>query len=160
MGIVSQRIDQRLNELFNFKKEGNWYRKGICPHCGEKELWTHAENPRMVYCGRINKCGYAEHVRDICEDLFKKWTQDFPKTEANPYAAADAYLSIGRGLDISRFKGSYTQETYADSKGNTSSTVRFQLPNGAWWERLIDDTKRFDKNFNFSWGSNYKGLWW
>lgn len=160
MGIVSQRIDQRLNELFNFKKEGNWYRKGICPHCGEKELWTHAENPRMVYCGRINKCGYAEHVRDICEDLFKKWTQDFPKTEANPYAAADAYLSIGRGLDISCFKGSYTQETYADNKGNTSSTVRFQLPNGAWWERLIDDTKRFDKNFNFSWGSNYKGLWW
>ena len=116
-GIVRQRIDQRLQELFNFKRSGEWYRRGLCPHCGEKELWTHAETPRVVKCGRINKCGYEEHVRDICDDLFKKWTQDFPKTHENPHAAADAYLAIGRGLDISKFKGCYTQETFEDYKG-------------------------------------------
>jgi hypothetical protein len=160
MEIVRQRIDQRLNELFNFKKVGEWYRRGVCPHCGEKELWTHAETPRVVKCGRINKCGYEEHVRDICEDLFKKWTQDFPKTNDNPHAAADAYLSIGRGLDIQQFKGCYTQEVFQDYKGNTSSTVRFQIAPGIWWERLIDDTKRFEKNFNISLGSKFKGLWW
>lgn len=160
MEIVRRRIDDRLNQLFNFKKVGSWYRRGICPQCGEKELWTHAETPRIVKCGRINKCGYEEHVRDICEDLFKKWTDDFPSSDVNPHAAADAYLAIGRGLDISKFQGCYTQETYNDRKGNITSTVRFTLSNGTWWERLIDDTKRFEKNFNFSYGSNFTGIWW
>ena len=37
----------------------------------EKELFTHAETPRVVKCGRLNKCGYEEHVKEICEDLLK-----------------------------------------------------------------------------------------
>lgn len=161
MDNLQRRIDQRLNALFNFKKVGDWYREGICPQCNRKELWTHAINPRVVACSRLSKCGYSEHVKDICEELFKKWSEDHPQTEANPHAAADAYLQIGRGLDISKIKSSYTQETHTDkSTGHSTATVRFTLSNGDWWQRFIDETERFEKNFNWNFGAKYKGLWW
>ncbi len=71
MSVLQRRIDDRLNQLFNFKKVGDWYREGLCPQCGKKELFTHAETPRVVKCGRLNKCGYEEHVKEICDDLLK-----------------------------------------------------------------------------------------
>ncbi|SSS41384.1 Phage-like protein [Acinetobacter baumannii] len=91
MSVLQRRIDDRLNQLFNFKKVGDWYREGLCPQCGKKELFTHAETPRVVKCGRLNKCGYEEHVKEICEDLFKDWSKDFPRTPENPHAASQAY---------------------------------------------------------------------
>lgn len=53
MSVLQRRIDDRLNQLFNFKKVGDWYREGLCPQCGKKELFTHAETPRVVKCGRL-----------------------------------------------------------------------------------------------------------
>ena len=159
---LQRRIDDRLNQLFNFKKVGEWYREGRCPNCNEKELYTHAETPRMVKCGRTNKCGYEEHVKDICDDLFKDWSKDFPKTTASPTASADAYLIQSRGFDISKLKGMYTQETFHNEylfPGLYSATVRFKIEENIFWERLIDRPERFGKRkANIS--GKVTGLYW
>lgn len=162
MTDISRRIDDRLMQIFNFKREGDWYRMGICPQCSKKECYTHAITPRVVKCGRLNNCGYEEHVKDICEDLFKDWSKDFPKTETNPNAAADAYLSHGRGFDLTKLKGLYTQEAYHNPKKHgdaVSATVRFTISNGVQWERLIDRPERFGRQkANFI--GKYEGLAW
>ncbi|TCB49860.1 toprim [Acinetobacter sp. ANC 4779] len=159
---LQRRIDDKLNQLFNFKKVGEWYREGRCPECNEKELYTHAETPRIVKCGRMNKCGYEEHVKEICEDLFKDWSKDFPKTSTNPNASADAYLIQNRGFDISKLSGRYTQETYVNEylfPGIYSATVRFQIEENVFWERLIDRPERFGKRkANIS--GKVTGLYW
>ncbi|MHA3059653.1 hypothetical protein ACX1N5_01515 [Acinetobacter sp. ANC 4636] len=54
MSDIQRRIDERLNQLFSFKREGDWYRQGVCPQCSKKELYTHAINPRIVKCGRLS----------------------------------------------------------------------------------------------------------
>lgn len=153
---LQRRIDDRLNQLFNFKRVGEWYRQGLCPSCNEKELYTHAETPRMVKCGRINKCGYEEYVKDICEEFFKDWSEYHPKTPENPNAAADAYLRDGRGFDLKNLKGRYTQELYQAPKNRNlvSATVRFKLADGIYWERIIDRPDRFGRQ-----KANFIGKW-
>ena len=153
---LQQRIDDRLNQLFNFKKVGDWYRQGRCPNCNEKELFTHAVNPRMVKCGRINRCGYEEHVKDICEELFKDWSEYHPQTQENPHAAADAYLKEARGFELSKIKGLYTQELYRNPKNSShvTATVRFKLAEGIFWERFIDRPERFGRM-----KANFIGKW-
>lgn len=111
---IQRRIDDRLNQIFKFKKVGEWYRHGICPQCGKKECYTHAHTPRVVKCSRLNNCGYEEHVKDICEDLFKDWSKRVSKTETNPHAAADAYLRHACGFDLAPLKGLYTQDTFSN----------------------------------------------
>lgn len=164
MGNLQQRIDEQLNQLFTFKRIGDWYREGTCPQCGKKELWTHAITPRVVACGRIKKCGYSEHVRDICEDLFKDWSTDYKQTREDPDAAADAYLFIGRGFEIESLKGLYSQEYYCEQDtGLTSATVRFKLTDdGHYWQRFIDRPERFKEKAKFSYGfrgEQYHILW-
>ncbi|WP_050747349.1 toprim domain-containing protein [Sodalis glossinidius] len=36
--------------------------------------------------------------------------------------------------------------------------MRFSLPGGTYWERLIDQLERFDRKANF--GGRYAGQWW
>ncbi|OUY08733.1 toprim domain-containing protein [Acinetobacter populi] len=162
MSDISRRIDDRLNQIFKFKRQGEWYREGICPQCSKKECYTHAIKPRIVKCGRLNKCGYEEHVKDICEDLFKDWSKEFPKTDINPHAAADAYLKHGRGFDLTQLKGLYTQETFSNEKkypGLYTGTVRFKIAEGVYWERFIDRPERFGRQkANFI--GKYEGLAW
>ncbi len=162
MTDIQRRIDDRLQQIFQFKRIGEWYRNGICPQCSKKECYTHAESPRVVKCGRLNKCGYEEHVKDICEDLFKDWSKDFPKTETNPHAAADAYLQHGRGFDLATLKNLYTQETFQNRHkyGDiATATVRFTITNGVQWERFIDRPERFGRQkANFI--GKYEGYAW
>ncbi|ASN71607.1 hypothetical protein 2F1_6 [Uncultured Caudovirales phage clone 2F_1] len=153
---LQRRIDDRINQLFGFKRKGEWYREGRCPKCNEKELYTHAETPRIIKCGRLNKCGYEEHVKDICEELFKDWSEYHPKTPENPHAAADAYLKEARGFDLKPLKGLYSQELYQSPKNRSliSATVRFKLAEGIYWERLIDRPERFGRQ-----KANFIGKW-
>lgn len=162
MSVLKRRIDDRLNQLFHFKQVGEWYRQGVCPQCSKKELYTHAINPRIVKCGRLSKCGYEEHVKDICDDLFKDWSEYHPQTNENPNAAADAYLLEGRGFDLSNIIGTYTQQTYTDKvTGASSATVRFKLDNENYWERLIDRPDRFgNKKARFNYGFKNTGQAW
>ena len=158
---INDQVVSRLKSEYGFKQVGEWLREGVCPDCSKKSLFTHAHSPRVVKCGRLNKCGLEIHVKELFDDLFKDWSKTYVRTETNPNAAADAYLKEGRGLDITKIKGSYTQESYFSNQLNLgTATVRFALPNGGWWERFIDQADRFDKKANFKYGYKINGYWW
>ena len=152
----------RLAE-FNFKEgKGDFLRGGTCPQCQKKELYTNAAHPWVLRCGRLNNCGYVEHVKQLYPELFDDWSKRYGALlPSNPLAIADAYLQHGRGFDIASLKGCYTQESYycADLKIG-SATVRFAVGDG-YWERLIDKPHLFGGNkARFSYKSSYRGLWW
>ncbi len=151
----------RLSRDFQFKEVKGWLRGGRCPQCGKKELYTNAENPWVVRCGRLTNCAYTGHVKDMYQDLFEHWSTRYQEQQkTNPNAAADAYMHHARGFDLARVKGWYTQESYFDNKKNAgSATVRFQV-GSTWWERLIDQPSRFDKKARFKYGGSYSGQWW
>jgi len=136
--------------------------QGVCPNCGKKELFTSAEKPWLLKCNRGNKCATQLNVKALYPDLFNAWSKRYPVTPRNPHAAADAYFREGRGFDLARLKGCYTQDSYVDHAQNLfTATVRFHLENGIWWERLIDDPARFGgKKARFAPGKTYRGLWW
>lgn len=145
---LRHRIADHIKEQFKFKQVGEWFQQGICPKCNEKELYVRADNPRVVKCNRKNNCGYEEHVKEICSELFKEWSKDYPRTTEKPNAAADAYLQEMRGFDIKNLVGLYTQETFHHETkypGLYSATVRFKIADKVYWERLIDRPERFGK---------------
>ncbi|MGK5615556.1 bifunctional DNA primase/helicase, partial [Proteus mirabilis] len=115
------------------------------------------EKPFVLRCGRENKCGAEFAVKELYPEFFDNWSTYYPKTPSAPHAGADAYLQHARGLSIDSLKGLYTEESY-HANGLGSATVRFTLPNGAQWERIIDQPSRFDRKANFL--GAYKGYWW
>lgn len=150
-----------LRREFNFSVEGEWLRKGRCPDCGKKELFTHGQTPKVLKCGRLTRCGYERSVKDYFPEIFDDWSKRFKATERDPNAAADAYLNHARGFDLLGLRGSYTQEYYRDeARGIGSATVRFPLPGGGWWERVIDQPGRFDRKARFAPGKSYQGQCW
>lgn len=154
-------IDRLLTE-FEFKERAGWLRQGICPSCRKKELYTHADSPWVLKCGRLNNCGYETHIKDLYPDLFDHWSKRYQAEPAtSPNAAADAYLAMARGFDITRIRGAYTQENYYDARKQIgSATIRFPFA-GVWWERLIDEPSRFGKQKGRAQpGSHYAGQWW
>ena len=155
-------ISRQLLADFAFKTRGEWLREGKCPDCGKKELYTRADTPWVLRCGRVNKCGAQLHIKDLYRDLFDNWSERYRSTDAAPAAAADAYLQYGRGFDLQRLRGLYTQESYYSAElRQASATVRFTLDNGTWWERIIDKPERFGKRkANFAPGKPYQGRWW
>lgn len=145
---------------YQFKKRGKWLVQGICPDCSKKELYTSYEKPWVFKCNRLNNCGYEETAKELFPDLFEKWSDKYVCSETNPHAAADAYLSIGRGFDLTKISGWYTQDNYYDrNKRLGSATVRFPIANG-YWERIIDEDFKFDGKAHFMPGTKYKGIWW
>ena len=162
MSSFDAQVLAALKAKFRFKSErGQWLQQGICPDCGKAEAYCSADQPRVVKCGRIDKCGWEEKVRDILPDLHEDWSKRAPATEKDPNASADAYLTGERGLDLQGMRSAYTQELYRDREsGAVSATVRFPLPNDSWWERIIDRPGRFPRKANFKYGSNWRGHWW
>ena len=156
----------QLKADFGLQVKGTYLRGGRCPAehggCGKKDvLWSNADKPWILRCGRADKCGETFAVKTLYPEIFDDWSKRHVKTAEAPNAAADAYLSHARGFDLLGLRGLYTQEAYHDRKlGIGSATVRFQLP-GTYWERLIDQPGRFgDKKANFAVGGSYKGEWW
>ncbi len=123
--------------------------KVFVPACGKKELYTHADNPWILRCGRLNHCAWEGHVKEIYTDLFEHWSNRFPSVEQHPHAAADAYLQYARGFDLKLIQGWYTQEHYYDAQRQIgSATVRFTVGD-TFWERLIDQPERLSKKAKF-----------
>lgn len=157
---IRKEVLERLAE-FKFVPGGDWLRKGKCPQCGAKELYTNGVSPWVLKCGRENKCGWDQHVKDRYSDIFDNWSNRFKPDDTNPTASADAYLIHARDFDLQGLRGHYSQENYVDrNSGLTSATVRFPLPGGGWWERLIDQPGRFDRKARFAPGKSYGGQWW
>lgn len=152
-----QALLPRLTHDFQFTEQNGYLRRGICPDCKKRELFTSVNMPFVLRCGRENKCGAELFVKALYPDIFDDWSAHYPKTEHTPDAAADAYLQHSRGLDISTLRGLYSESSYhADGLG--AATVKFPLPNRAHWERIIDRPSRFDRKANFF--GSYKGHWW
>jgi hypothetical protein len=160
-------IRHRLDRDYGFKEEtgqsGRWLRKGKCPRCEKKSLYTPADHPWVLRCQRLDKCGAEFHIKELYPEIFDDWSKRHPVTEKAPNAAADAYLRDGRGFDLAKIAGWYRQESYWDAEKKIgSATVRFELPMagaGVWWERIIDQPGRFgDRKATFR--GSYGGCWW
>lgn len=138
-------------------------RYGKCPSCGKKELYASGIDPWTIQCGRLNKCSYQASTRELYPDIFTNWTKRNPPTQVNPNATADAYLQTGRGFDISKWQGCYSQEVFKDYQTDfTSPTVRFNITNdgkvAGYWERLIEPGTY--KKAKVQTGFHFKGLAW
>ena len=156
-------ILKRLQEDYKFKStSGDWWRGGKCPSCHGKELYIRSDAPWMLRCGRENKCGQEWPIKELYEDLFDNWSERYQQTEADPHAAAKAYLQDGRGFNVVKLAGAYTQEWYQDRViGQGSATVRFPMPGDGWWERIIDRPFRFGKKkANIKYGYKFGGHAW
>lgn len=157
-------IVRRLEKQLKGKVVKQYISKIECPTCNQPEAFTNADAPWMIKCGRENRCGAQHHVKDLFPELFESWTERYtPKDEAerqaNPTAVADGYLRDGRGFDLMKVRGWYTQEYYHNHDINQgTTTVRFALPNG-YWERLLDKPQRFGKQKARIIGA-YKGQAW
>jgi Toprim-like len=167
-------ILKRLKSDYRFKTDtGSVMRGGQCPECKGKELYVYTDKPWVVRCGRLNKCGREFATKELYADLFDNWSDRYRQTPDDPNAAAKAYLRDGRGLNVVKLTGAYTQELYKDWESEaTSATVRFAMPchyatdsrhNGqaGWWERIIDRPQRFGKKkANMPKGWKYGGHVW
>ncbi|WP_156680046.1 toprim domain-containing protein [Sphingomonas profundi] len=158
---ILREVLQLLQRDFKFRESGQWLRGGQCPGCGKKEVYTHAEKPVVLKCGRLDKCGWDQAVKDRYPEIFDDWSKRYKATPENPTAAADAYLVHQRGIDLQGLRGAYTQEWYQDPDRRISTaTIRFDLPGGSWWERLIDQPGRFSKKARFAYERSWRGQWW
>lgn len=157
----SAQIITALKVRYDFKMtKGAWLQGGKCPQCDKRELYCAAENPRMVKCGRIERCGWESSVKDALPDLFEDWSNRFTPSEAEPNATAEAYLRYERGLDMAGLSGAFSQENYVDrASGASTATVRFPVGE-SWWERFLDRPGRFGKKAHFKFGGTWKGEWW
>lgn len=161
---IRSQVLQRLEGDFGLKlRTGtNYMRGGVCPACGKKELYARHDNPWQIRCGRPERCGHIEHVKELYEDLFEDWSKRAPATDNDPTVTARAYLEFARGLNTGKMTGWFTQENYVNHETNESSaTIRFPLPNGGFWERLIDRPARFGKmKARFKPKYSAQGEWW
>ncbi|WP_252275190.1 toprim domain-containing protein [Pseudomonas subflava] len=163
---IRQEVLRRLEDRYELKRisGSDYMRKGKCPACGKKELYSRHDEPWFIKCGRESKCGEQWHVKELFDDLFDDYSKQHPATDQAPHASADAYMQWARGFDLALVKGWYTQENYWSREipgGAGSATVRFALEHGGYWERLIDRPHRFGKmKARFAPGGSPKGYWW
>ncbi len=162
-------ILRRLQSDFDGVERGSFLRRIRCPSCAKREAFVGTESPWMVKCGRESKCGEQHHVKELFPDLFDSWTERYARKDLKPgekasgTEVADAYMAHGRGFDLAKVRGWYTQENYWDRERNIgSATVRFYLNDqGDYWERLIDKPQRFGKKkAHFNYGCKTKGTAW
>lgn len=159
-------IASRLTREMNAVENGAYLQRVTCPACGKREAYIAAAAPWVLKCGRENNCGEQFHVRELFPELFDSWTARYapdphtPDVPGSGTPVADGYLTDGRGFELERIRGWYRQETFWSRTHNAgSTTVRFELPGGAWWERLLDKPQRFGKQ-KANFGGRYKGEWW
>ena len=162
-------IEALLNDRrFDFKDKGEYLRKGTCPSCNKNELFVRKRLPWQVKCSREGNCQYEETTRNLLPELFTNYSKRFPKTQENPNATADAYLSHNRQFSLGKINGSYQQEAWRDpDTGEFCDTIRFYLDDKKtrYWERLIDKSKSNGQRANFGGlrkedGSVYRGDAW
>ncbi|MCP2016864.1 toprim domain-containing protein [Qipengyuania citrea] len=158
---LGEQILHGLKREFGFKNvRGDWLQGGKCPQCGKHEVYCAATEPKVVKCGRTDRCGWEDSVRNLLPDLFENWSDRFQSTETNPDAAAEAYLLHERGLDLRLLRGTFSQELFRCPRTRqTSATVRFPIGN-SYWERIIDKPGRFAKKAHFKAGGSWGGHCW
>lgn len=162
--IKNELINALINDRqIDFKKKGNELRDGICPSCGEKELFVRLDQPFRVQCRRYNKCNYSASTRSLYPDIFENLSKKYPATETNPNATADAYLVINRHFDLAKLNGMYSQGVKKLKNGSYAETVRFSLWDQHYYERIIDADKVAENEgdkAHISYAANFAGKAW
>lgn len=165
---LTPQIVDRLQNAFSMVVQNNILRRGVCPDCGKKTLWTWLDKPGRVQCDRTNNCNYSATTKDLFPDLYERINDKYKATNENPNATADAYLSLIRSFNTVKIKGWYEQGKYWHPNGDKgTATVRFFLDadKTIMWERFIEDVTITDedgdrdvRNKNFK--GAFKGYWW
>ena len=69
---LQDEILKGLQAKFQFRKtKGDWLQEGTCPQCGKREAYCAAKEPKIVRCGRADRCGWEDSVRSVLPDLFE-----------------------------------------------------------------------------------------
>jgi hypothetical protein len=121
-----------------------------CFSCG-------ASGDAISYYQHAHGLGFVDAVKELGESVGISVDTNISRkfeNDEDPKAAAKHYLKTVRGLSVN--ENLFSQETFA-SGGKTSATVRFQVDDGVFWERIIDDSS-FDRKANFR--GSYKGKVW
>jgi hypothetical protein len=156
-----QELCERLVADYGLVHQGAYLRKGRCPECGRKGLWTETARPFVLFCPRRNHCRARIDARALYPELFNQFAQAYPATRERPNATAAGYLA-SRGLDTGPLEraGVFVQGSRAvevePGKWVEFPTAKFPLEGGAACHRLIDysggDKNRFE--------GTYKGRVW
>ncbi len=156
-----QNIINLLQSHYQMRPQGGGerYKYGVCPSCGKRKLWAFANDPWTIQCDRESNCGYKASMREIHPEMFTTITERAIKAAPqDPKGIAKAYLSEVRGLNITRV-GEFEQASAFNPRlGKHSATVRFALPNGGYWERVIEEIGL--PKALFSKGCPYAGYAW
>lgn len=169
MTMNTQIRDELITRLIGdfalkFSQDKQYLRYGRCPACHKNELYTGADAPWTIQCGRENKCNYKASTRNLYPGIFSNLVKRYPPTEVSPNATADAYLQSERGLNITKWRGTYVQELFKDYKsGDTYPTMRINITSDGntvgYWERLIEPKQGVVKA-RVQTGFKFKGLAW
>lgn len=124
---------------FEFRREGDFLRQGICPNCGKKTCYIKLSDPYRVSCDRLNKCGWSASTRDLYRDLFESLSRRIRPTKENPNATADAYMRDIRGFNLDKIRGMYRQgAVYIEATGQYFPAVEVSIGPDVVWKRIID----------------------
>ncbi|WP_176013078.1 toprim domain-containing protein [Victivallis sp. Marseille-Q1083] len=129
--LVRQRLldDQRFN-----LKSGQPLRNGMCRECGKKKCFITPEKFFFVKCGS-GIWGGSKPAGKLSPDFFLIFSRLYGGD--NRDAVADGYMCFDRGFSSDIIKGMY-QQGARHIRGKWYETVRVQLWDGHYWERLID----------------------
>jgi len=132
---------QRLINEHGFKLKGDYLSKGHCPECGNNALWAKADKPVFIGCNEDN-CHYKSTIKEFLPDIFDNFSLQFPQTDDDSHATANAFFAVQKGIPLAKIKGWYEQSYFNRAQGNTA-TVRFFLnaDRDLWWEHLIDQVE-------------------
>jgi ABC-type oligopeptide transport system ATPase subunit len=120
---------------FKLKAGSDYLSKGHCPECGNNSLWAKAEKPVFIGCNE-DGCTFKSSIKEFLPDIFDNFSLQFPQTESDSNATANAYFSVQKGIPLEKIAGWYEQNSFLLS----TATARFFI-NGdrdLWWEHLID----------------------
>lgn len=141
----------RADKTLSFKESGKHFKHGRCPQCGRKSAFVSVDNPGRISCSHKDSCGWTETVRERYPHVFTELGQRHPATPNDPNATANAYMSHIRGFPLIKIGNWFTQGALPLSNKKLAPTVRFNLWDGYYWERLINQSDIDvwgDKNHN------------
>lgn len=161
-------IVEIVSSYIKLKKAGRIY-KGLCPFHSEKTPSFNVDPDKQFFhcfgCGANGDVfGFVQQYDDLSFHeamkrlagrygvIIKPFSEEFPSSQENPNATADAFMTKVRGFNLDIVKDMYDQHRLKHrDKNEFATTVRFKLPNGSTWERLIDEhkIKTFEKKAHF-----------
>ncbi|WBA86494.1 toprim domain-containing protein [Endozoicomonas sp. GU-1] len=158
-------LDALMNDhSFGFKDKGKVLNQGKCPNCGRKSVWVPKDKPGRVQCDHETSCKpfhYSVTTKELYPELFENYAEKHPATEEDPKATARVYLN-DRGFNSAIIAEWYEQGYFPLKGGEVAPTVRINLWDGFYWERIIDKkhVAQAGRKNSYKKGIQYSGKHW